>query len=102
MEQATVAKTKQTNRLKDSAHYQAAKTSDAAGTDGTEGTGYRYQLSEERVAKVDREVALWKRGGRGEVPRDTLGLVDAARRLHKRMVGWCRLTLSPNPLDPKL
>jgi hypothetical protein len=51
VDQATVAKTKQTNRLKETAHYQAAKKSGAAGTDG-EGTGYKYQLTDERNAQV--------------------------------------------------
>ena len=78
MEEALGAKTKQTHRLRKSAHNQAVEKA-------TAGTGCTYQLTDERTAKVDREVREWKRGGRGEVPRDTLGLVDAARRLHKRM-----------------
>jgi len=75
VEEALGAKTKQTTRLQHSAHHQAVHKSDAA---GTEDTGYKCQLSDERNAKVEREVREWARGGRGEVPRDTLALVDQA------------------------
>jgi hypothetical protein len=51
------------------------------------------KLNLRRYTQVDREVRMWKSRGRGEVPRDTMMLVDK--------VGRCRSTLS-NPSRNRL